>query len=189
MKSIENIINRNSSKKLEKPYPNKKEMELIYKAALRAPDHAMLRPTRFIEITGKGLDRLSKTFNKYAKENISELDPKKLEKYTNAPYRAPMIIVLVTEFQNHPKVPEIEQMLSTAAAAQNILLAVDSLGYGAIWRTGIFALDKNISRYFDLNEKQKILGYIYIGTRIEEKKKISHVDIKKFVSCWNNDSK
>ena len=43
-----------------------------------------------------------------------------LQKYKNAPYRAPMVIVLITNIKEHPKVPDIEQMLSTAAAAQNM---------------------------------------------------------------------
>ena len=39
-------------------------MDIVYKAALRAPDHAWLRPSSFIEVSGKGLDKLSKIFCK-----------------------------------------------------------------------------------------------------------------------------
>ena len=53
MDALNNILNRVSARKLSEPYPNKDEMNLVYKAALRAPDHAWLRPSRFIEITGK----------------------------------------------------------------------------------------------------------------------------------------
>jgi len=35
-----------------------------------------------------------------------------------------------------PKVPEIEQMLSAGAAAHNILLASNALGFGSIRLTG-----------------------------------------------------
>jgi nitroreductase len=95
-----------------------------------------------------------------------------------------MIIILVTEKKFHPKVPEIEQMLSSGAAAQNILLALDSLGFGAIWRTGIFALNDKLNKYFNLNSNQKIIGYIYVGTVIGDKKEKISVDISKFVSRW-----
>ena len=118
MDAIDNILGRNSHKNLGLPYPSKEEMDLVYKAALRAPDHAWLRASRFIEVTGKGLDKLSDLFLEFATKDIEDVTPIQLEKYKSAPYRAPMVIVLITKISDHPKVPEIEQMLSTAAAAQ-----------------------------------------------------------------------
>ena len=51
--ALNNILNRNSPRELSEPHPSEKEMELIYQAALRAPDHAWQRPSRFIQVTGK----------------------------------------------------------------------------------------------------------------------------------------
>ena len=62
MDALKNILNRVSARELAQPYPSNDEMKLIYQAALRAPDHAWLRPSRFIEVTGKGLEKLSKIF-------------------------------------------------------------------------------------------------------------------------------
>tara|TARA_B100000902_G_C26596254_1_gene568243 strand:- start:59 stop:415 length:357 start_codon:yes stop_codon:yes gene_type:complete len=115
--ALKNILNRNSPRELSEPYPSKAEMETIYQAALRAPDHAWQRPSRFIQVTGKGLEKLSSIFVDFAKENIEGVSDETLQKYKDAPFRAPMIIILVSEIKIHPKVPEIEQMLSTAAAA------------------------------------------------------------------------
>ena len=121
MNAIDNILNRNSPRELVSPYPNEEEMEIVYKCALRAPDHAWLRPSRFIQVTGKGLSKLSDIFQSFAKDNINEVSDKMLEKAKKAPFRAPMVLVLVSSIKKHPKVPEIEQMLSTAAAAQKPL--------------------------------------------------------------------
>tara|TARA_B100001989_G_C24392313_1_gene389889 strand:+ start:124 stop:681 length:558 start_codon:yes stop_codon:yes gene_type:complete len=184
MKAIENILSRNSIPKLGNPHPSLEEMQLIYKAALRAPDHAWLRPSEFIEVTGNGLDRLSSIFEQYAIENIEDISEQKITKYKNAPYRAPMIIVLISNIKKHERVPDIEQILSTAAAAQNMLLALHALNYGAIWRTGAFALNDKIGKYFNLNKNQKILGYLYIGTPTMEPKKIPDVDIEQFITKW-----
>lgn len=181
---IEKIINRVSHKNLIEPIPTKKEMEKIYQAALRAPDHASLKPTKFIEVSGNGLDKLSNIFKKYVIENGTENEKKKIGKYANAPFRAPLVIILVSEVKFHPKVPEMEQYLSTAAASQNILLAIDSLGYGAIWRTGIFALNEKLNKYFNLKSNQKILGYIYVGTVDGEKKDIPVLDHNEFLTRW-----
>ena len=185
MNAIDNLLLRNSRSKLGTPYPKDNEMKLVYKAALRAPDHAWLRPSRFIEITGKGLDRLSEIFQNYSVNNIKDIDDAKTQKYKNAPYRAPMIIIIISDIREHPKVPEIEQILSTAAAAQNILLALNALNYGAIWRTGIFALNERIGEYFKLDCNQKILGYIYVGTPFGKAKKIPEINIEDFVTKWN----
>tara|TARA_B100001989_G_C24533867_1_gene463223 strand:- start:412 stop:969 length:558 start_codon:yes stop_codon:yes gene_type:complete len=185
LQAIENILSRNSVSKLEGPHPSPEEMDLVYKSALRAPDHRWLRPSEFIEVTGDGLKKLSKIFETYANDNIEDITDIKLEKYKNAPFRAPMIIILISNIKIHPKVPEIEQMLSTAAAAQNILLTLSALGYGAIWRTGAFALNDKISNYFDLDDSNKILGYIYTGKSKIKPKEIPDINIDKFVTKWS----
>ena len=40
MDAIKNITNRVSARELAKPYPTSEEMAIVYKGALRAPDHA-----------------------------------------------------------------------------------------------------------------------------------------------------
>ena len=102
------------------------------------------------------MNKLSEIFVEYAKENIDDVAPETLEKYKSAPFRAPMVIILVTNVTEHPKVPEIEQMLSSATAGQNILLALNALNYSAIWRTGIFAFNEMVSQRMGLEENQKI---------------------------------
>ena len=182
--ALKNILNRNSPRELSKPHPSKDEMEIIYQAALRAPDHAWQRPSRFIQVTGQGLEKLSAVFVDYAKENIEGVTAETLQKYREAPFRAPMIIILITEIKIHPKVPEIEQMLSTAAAAENILLALNALNYAGMWRTGVFALNEKIQKYLKLNDNQKVIGYLYVGTATGKQKKIPEMDTSEFVTEW-----
>ena len=180
MDALENILNRVSARSLKSPHPSKKEMEIVYKAALRAPDHAWLRPSSFIEVSDKGLDKLSKIFFDFA-NTIPDIKEEIKEKYKNAPYRAPMIIILVNTYKEHPKVPKIEQKLSTAAGAQNILLSLRALGYSAIWRTGKLAFNPFVSSRLGLNKDQEILGYLYVGTADGKNKKIPEIDVENFV--------
>ena len=58
MDALDNILNRVSARTLSNPIPSKDEMETVYKAALRAPDHALLRTRSFIEVKEDGLDKL-----------------------------------------------------------------------------------------------------------------------------------
>ncbi len=181
MDALENILNRVSARELAEPHPTESEMEKVYKAALRAPDHAWLRPSSFIEVKGDGLKKLSNIFLEYAK-NQTDITDQIIQKYKNAPFRAPMIIILVNTFKEHPKVPAIEQKLSTATAAQNIMLALNTMNYSSIWRTGKLAFNKEIQTKLNLSDDQEILGYLYIGTSIGENKKIPNLDIDDFVS-------
>ena len=180
MDALQNILNRVSARSLKSPHPSKEEMDIVYKAALRAPDHAWLRPSSFIEVSDKGLDKLSKIFFDFA-NTIPDIKEEIKEKYKNAPYRAPMIIILINTYKEHPKVPKIEQKLSTAAGAQNILLSLRALGYSAIWRTGKLAFNPFVSSRLGLNKDQEILGYLYVGTADGKNKKIPEIDIEDFV--------
>ena len=122
-----------------------------------------------------------KFFFKYSL-TLDDLSEEIINKYKNAPYRAPMIIILVSTFKEHPKVPSIEQKLSTATAAQNISLALNAMKYSCIWRTGKLAFNKTIQEKLGLSSNQEILGYLYVGTEVGKKKKIPSLDIDDFVS-------
>ena len=121
MNALDNILNRVSARSLTEPHPTQDEMNEVFKGALRAPDHAWLRPSSFIQVTGDGIDKLSKIFEEYAK-TVPDITDEIITKYKNAPYRAPMIIILVNSIKNHPKVPDIEQKLSTAAFVFNTII-------------------------------------------------------------------
>ena len=181
MDAIDNILNRVSARILKPPYPSQTEMSKVFKGALRAPDHAWLRPSSFIQVTGDGIKKLSEIFEEYAK-TIPNVKNEIVTKYKNAPFRAPMIIILVNTIKDHPKVPSIEQKLSTAASAQNILLSLNALGYSAIWRTGKLAFNPFVASELNLTDNQEILGYIYVGTADGKNKKIPELDINDFVS-------
>ena len=181
MDALENIITRQSSRFLDEPIPDREQLQKIYQAALRAPDHANLKPSRFIEVSGQGLKKLSQVFESYAKKHIEDISAEKLEKYKKAPYRAPLIIILICETQSHKTVPPLEQLLSTAAAGQNILLALNALNFAAIWRTGIFAFNPKIGSMLGLTKDQQIVGYLYIGTPKEKPREIPNIDIKDYV--------
>ena len=187
--ALKNITQRNSHRKLVMPAPSDEEMQYVYQAALRAPDHAWIRPSSFIEIQGKGLERLSEAFISYAEENIDGLSEDQLKKYEEIPFRAPMIIVLINAPKEHPMVPEIEQIMSTATAGQNILLALNSMGYGAIWRTGTFAFNDKIGKYLDLEKGKQVVGYLYVGTPEGKPKRIPEMNVKDFVTKWKDNEK
>lgn len=180
MDAIEVLLNRTSWARLVEPVPNAEERELLFKAALRAPDHGMLRPWKFLTVEGEALKKLGELYV----DALKPEEPEKQEKLRNAPLRAPLIIVAATTFREHPKVPPIEQIESTAAAAQNISLAAYALGYASIWRTGDPAFNADVKKGLGLNETDEIVGYIYIGTPTVTDRKVPELDPADYVSAW-----
>ena len=186
METINALLTRRSISQLEDPIPSKEQMELVYQSALRAPDHSWLRPWRFIEVTGEGRAKLAQAFiNIEKKEN--EVDKEKEKKISFLPFRAPMIIIIISEIVDKPNVPRIEQIQSTAAAAQNILLALHDMGFGAYWRTGKYITENNkyISKELLLSSQSEVLGYLYIGTPSVKPKDVPLLENKDYVTKWN----
>jgi nitroreductase len=58
MDALDALLTRRSSPRLTTPAPNDEQLNLLISAALRAADHALLRPWRFLSISGEGLDKL-----------------------------------------------------------------------------------------------------------------------------------
>ncbi|NRB43003.1 MAG: nitroreductase [Pseudomonadales bacterium] len=175
---------RNSSAKLTAPAPSAAQLNEIFKAALRAPDHGGLKPWSFITIEGDARVRLGELFVKAELSHGVQLDEDKIRKICSKPLRAPLIIAVAASVTESAKVPDIEQIISAGCAAQNILLAVEALGYAAIWRTGDVAYDDFVQDGLGLEQHQMLLGFLYIGTRDMPEKPLPERDVNTFVRSW-----
>lgn len=184
MDAIEALLNRTSWARLVEPVPNDEELQVIYQSALRAPDHGMLRPWRFLVIRGEALNKLGQLFV----DAIQPEEEAKRDKLLNAPLRAPMIIVAVTCFKEHPKVPPVEQIGATAAAVQNMNLAAYAQGYASIWRTGEVAFNDGVKKGLGLNNEDEIVGYLYLGTPTVKERKVPENKVEDFFEEWTGAS-
>tara|TARA_B110000196_G_scaffold316834_1_gene328896 strand:+ start:64 stop:624 length:561 start_codon:yes stop_codon:yes gene_type:complete len=186
METIKALLSRRSNSQLIDPFPSKIEMNTVYQAAFRAPDHSWLRPWRFIEVTGDGRNKLGNAFLNTSKK-MGEVDEEKSNRILALPLRSPMIIVVINQLIHKPNVPRIEQIQSTAAASQNILLALHDLGYGAYWRTGKYSSENNIyiSDELSLPKNSEVLGYLYVGTLSSEPKEIPILVKEDYVRVWD----
>jgi nitroreductase len=173
---IEILSSRVSHRKLVAPAPSKEQVDAIMAVALRAPDHALLRPWRFRIYTGDALKRLGKHFAAASANADPSIDTDKLAKIEAKSLRAPMIIIVSVIVKEHKKVPEIEQFLSAGASAQNILMAAHFQGIGAMWRTGSLCFNPFMKKELDMEENESIIGFIYLGTEEGDKRPIKAVE-------------
>ena len=181
---IDLLLQRNSSPRLVPPAPDAAQRELMFRAALRAPDHAWLRPWRFLTIEGERRDE----FGQLLADCLLRLDPSADEAARNkalkAPLRAPLLVVVLAAITEHPKIPAREQRLSAGCAAQAILLAAEALGYAGIWRTGNAAYDPGVIAALGGAPNEEIIGFLYIGTRDGSAKKLPTMSPEDFVARW-----
>lgn len=166
MDALEAIDTRSSVAALAEPGPTDAQWLALLRAAWRAPDHARLRPWRFLIIRGEARRRFGELLAGALLASEPGASPEALSRERQKPLRAPAILVVAATPKPHPKVPEIEQILAAGAATQNILLAAHALGLGAIWRTGAPAYDATVVAGLGLPEESRIVGFIYMGAPV-----------------------
>jgi nitroreductase len=178
------IEGRQSVGLLTEPAPNASQLEQAIQAALAAPDHHRLRPWRFIAVSGDARLQMGEVLVQ-ALQATGETDPMQLERVRVQPLRAPLILMCVTVATSHPKVPMVEQVLSTGAAIQNLLLMLHVQGFAAMWRTGALVGSKLLKSAFDLADEDEIAGLVYIGTAAKELVPRQSLVVKDFLSAWS----
>ena len=164
MDAITALHQRVSTPRLIAPAPTPDQLNVLFKAALRAADHGNMQPWRFLVIEGAGLSQLGSLFAKAATSKNQKITPSEIERCHAMPQRAPMIVVAIAKCAPNPKVPHIEQIIAAGAATQNFLNAAFATGVGAVWRTGDMAYDPIVKKALGLAEGEEIIGFIYLGT-------------------------
>ena len=184
MDALTAITQRVSSPQLTGPGPDNKQLECLFQAAFRAPDHARLRPWRYLTVSGDNRAQLGEVFAQAALKNTPDLSEERLAKYRKMPMRAPVLIVAIARLVPHEKVPEHEQLLAAGAGVQNMLTAAYAMGLGAIWRTGEMAENPDVRDALGLTSEERLIGFIYLGhvnCRLKEPPQLKTED---FVSEW-----
>jgi len=166
------------------PAPSPAQRDVIFRAALRAPDHGQLRPWRFLLVEGDDRLRVGNLIADVEHACYSEQTDSQRNKTANRLMRAPLVLLVVACIKSHPKVPEVEQIMSTAAAVQNMLVAAHALGLGAMWRSGLVTYEPLLAEKLGLGGDERLLGFLYLGTPKGEGKPVPALDIPNFFSTW-----
>ena len=162
------IKSRRSIGNLSIPAPTESQIRAAIDCAVTAPDHKKLRPWRFIVTQGNARHDLGRAFLAAAEAQAVQegeaLSEKSRQKNYNMPLRAPVIITVVTQMQVHKKVPPFEQMLSTGAAVQNLILALQAQGFSTVWRTGLLCNEPAVKAYFGVGPDDYVTAFVYTGS-------------------------
>ncbi|AKJ42587.1 NAD(P)H nitroreductase [Pragia fontium] len=182
MDALALLLNRRSASRLSAPAPQGEALENIIRAGMRAPDHGMLQPWRFIIIEGDARSRFGEVLLAAALD--ADQDESVQEKSVQVPLRAPMIITVVAHCTEHHKVPQWEQIASASCAVQAMQMAAVAQGFGGIWRSGFWTENPIVRDAFGCREQDAIVGFLYLGTPLVQPAKVKAEDTSPFVSYF-----
>lgn len=179
----QNIHQRQSIGHLVEPAPNASQLEKAFQAALVAPDHHRLKPTRFVVVPEAEREAFGELLSR-ALADTGQTEEAQLERVKNHPFRAPLLVLALTKLQDHSKVPHFEQILSSGAAIQNFLLSLQAQGFSTMWRSGAVVESVLFKQALNLNATDLISGIIYIGTAVKAIPPRAEIQTSEFVSEW-----
>ena len=186
--TIDLLLTRRSvlARDLGEPGPNDQELQTILRAGLRIPDHGRAEPWKIQVLDasaqlalGEFSAKLFRSENPNAKDMLIEFERER-------PQRSPVLFIVsfCPNKKKLAKIPEVEQLLSTGAVCQNILVATQALGYNAQWLTDWPAYHPEIRRFLGHDERTQIAGFIHIGTAAEPPKERPRPVLDSIVSEW-----
>jgi nitroreductase len=164
MTVTEAIRTRRSISKLDGD-PSDEAIAQLVELATWAPNHHLTEPWRFTVLRGSARERLGAVWGERAAAATgltgatrAEVARRQAEKLS----RAPVLIVVSTRTDDDPVVAE-EDFAATAAAVQNLLLGAESLGLGAMWRTGAIVREPAVKEFLGLAPRDRIVAVVYVG--------------------------
>ena len=166
------------------PGPDDESLREIMKAGMRVPDHGRLTPWRFIVIRGEARAKLGEVIASSFKTKKPDAIEEEIEIERERLSRAPVVVAVISKVRKEHKIPEWEQVLSSGAACQTMLIAAQSMGYAAQWLTEWYAYDADVKQAIGAEPEDEIAGFLYLGSGVGELKDRVRPDYDEIVSEW-----
>lgn len=158
---------RRSVGRLQPEQPPRALVARVIEAATWAPNHHLTEPWRFVVLAGEARVALGDVMAHALRERLPDPESAQaaalLAKERAKPLRAPVLIAVAVVPSPDPRVVEVEEVAAGAAGVQNMLLAAEALGLGAMWRTGDAAYDPAVKRFLGWPEEAHLLAFVYLG--------------------------
>jgi len=130
-----------------------------------APNHGLTQPWRYKVFTKNGLNKLA-DFQADLYQKLTPPDKFKSEKYermkTNL-LKSSHVIVICLERQKSARILEIEEIEAVACSVQNMTLTASAYKICSFWGSGGITYTEELKEFLSLGEKDKCLGYLYLG--------------------------
>ena len=143
---------------------SREAIERLIGAANAAPSHRRTYPWRFIVFdSASAKTELGELFADLAQANSdTPIAPPKLRITRERPGKAAAAIAIVMK-PDLEKLPEWEEVSATAAAVQNLWLALSAEGLVGYWSSPGTVCKGQADEFLGLTEGEKCLGIFYLG--------------------------
>lgn len=169
---------------LKEPGPSDAEIATMLGIACRVPDHGMLEPWRFILYRGEARRRAGELLAARAEAREGPLTEARREQEVTRFSRAPLVVGVVSVPRESIKIPQWEMFLSGAAAAMNLVIAANALGYRTNWISNWYADDAEGRRILGLAPDERVVGFVHIGTFTGETPERPRPDVASLVTGY-----
>lgn len=167
------------------PGPDDTALTTILRAATRVPDHGKLAPWRIQVLRKDGQARLGDYLAELFAAESPQASDKQIAFERQRPQRAPLLLVVTAKLKHGHKIPVTEQMLSCGAVCMTLLIAAQALGYCGQWLTEWPAYRDEVMRFLGHDpQTDRIVGFIYLGSRAEAPDDRPRPDLAEIVSEW-----
>ena len=99
--------------------------------------------------------------------------------------RAPNVVTVISSVDPTSRIPEWEQILSSGAVCQNLLVGASLMGFAAQWLTEWYTYDEIITKSLGLSENERVAGFIYIGSAEVKPSERGRPDLLSRIAKWN----
>ena len=130
-----------------------------------APNHGLTQPWRYKVFSSSGLEKLANFQANWYRTNTPEdkFKPEKHERMKSNILKSSHVIVICMERQVSGKIPEIEEIEAIACSVQNMALTAAAYDICSFWGSGGVTYTDELKEFLGLAEKDKCLGYLYLG--------------------------
>ena len=163
---IDFLLTRSSAPipELREPAPNDAEIDTLIRIASRVPDHGRLAPWRFILYRGEVRAQIGEKLAALAEQREGPLSDSRRDQERARFTRAPLVIGVIHTPKENPKIPQWEMLLSGGAAAMNLVVAANAMGYRTNWITNWYSDVPEGREILGLAPHERVVGFVHIGT-------------------------
>ena len=159
-----------SPRRLVAPGPDEAQVDTMFRAAAAAPDHAEIRPWRFVLVPSDKRLLLADVFAQALIERDAEATAEQIENAREKAFRAPFLALAIARLGPcEPDIEPLERMVSMGAAIQNFLLCAHSLGFGSSLTSGQAMRSLPLRQLFQISEGEQAVCCINVGTVVKHK--------------------
>lgn len=164
--ALQNLLGRYSVgvKHLVEPGPDEHQLDLMARAALRAPDHGGLVPFRFRVIRGDDRARFADLLERAAREGGKPAAASLLDR--ERALAAPVTVAVIARIDHgHPLAPGHEQWICLGGALAYFLAAARAMGFDGKMLSGAKVRSPVVVAAF-CAPGETLVGWIGLGTAV-----------------------